>query len=96
VTSEEPQVDLTTECTIIGGENLPNHSATLSGRGKYVRISGDNPLAPLPTLRTVQQAYRLAARIVQAAEQFNLPSEDGHSADILDYLEALMPGTVIE
>lgn len=68
-TEEEFVVDTTDEFGVLSGENLPNHSTSMQGRGKFVRVAIGNP-----TVRTKQAAYRLAARIVGHAQ--SLPDED--------------------
>lgn len=61
-----PEVEVkTVNDYIIGfGENLPNHSESMSGRGKYVR----QMRADLPTFRDRHVAYRYAAYIITMAE----------------------------
>lgn len=54
------------------GQNLPNHSTSLVGRGRYVRQGHHE----IPTFRTRQAAYRYAAWLVQLAGQ-HLPNEEG-------------------
>jgi hypothetical protein len=57
---------------IHGAENLPNHTASQRGRGKFVRQG----LAEVPTFRTRQEAFRYAAWLVTVAD-IHLPDEDG-------------------
>lgn len=64
------EVDITNEFALHSGVNLPNHSTTLAGRGKFVRVGLSGPLV----FRTKQQAYRFAAHLVSKAEI--LPGED--------------------
>lgn len=59
-------------------QNLPNHSQTLKGRGKFVRQS----INEIPTFRTRQQAYRFAAWLVEMAEM--LPDEAGYEEHDFD------------
>lgn len=73
--SELPEIDITNRYILGAGENLPNHSATLQGRGKFVRQS----LTEIPTFRTRQDAYRYAAYLVTLAEKW-LPDEEGCEA----------------
>lgn len=57
---------------IIGaGENLPNHSETIRGRGKYIR----QMRADIPTFRDRQTAYRFCAYVLAMADV--LPDEEG-------------------
>lgn len=63
-----------TEFVVMAGQNLPNHSESLAGRGKYVRINGHNPNNNIPLFRTRESAYRLAAHLLCAAQ--GLPTED--------------------
>lgn len=58
------------EYNIGTGENLPNHSASLAGRGKFIR----QRMPDMPTFRTKQSAFRYAAWLVALAEDF-LPDE---------------------
>lgn len=53
------------------GQNLPNHSASVMGRGKFVR-----PLKPIQEFRDRQTAYRFAAHLITMAE-IHLPNDDG-------------------
>lgn len=52
------------------GQNLPNHSTSLAGRGKYIAQGVALP----PLWRTRQDAYRYAAWLITMAEA--LPNED--------------------
>lgn len=56
------------------GQNLPNHSTSMRGRGAFVR-----PLPTfdqLPTFRTKQEAYRFAAWLLILSDS-HLPNEPG-------------------
>lgn len=57
---------------IVTGENLPNHSESLKGRGKFIRQS----VPEIPTFRTRQAAYRYAAWLIELAGH-NLPDDEG-------------------
>jgi len=70
---EEFEVDTTNEFAVGFGQNLPNHSTSLAGRGKFVRQSSPE----FPVFRTKQQAYRYAAYLVELADGADLPDEDG-------------------
>lgn len=61
---ELPTVKTVNDYIIGFGENLPNHSESMSGRGKYVR----QMRADLPTFRNRHVAYRYAAYIITMAE----------------------------
>lgn len=63
------QVDTTNEFALHAGTNLPNHSTTLDGRGKFVRTGAERPV-----FRTRQSAYRFAAWLLAMAER--LPDEE--------------------
>ena len=56
---------------ISSGENLPNHSASAMGRGKFIRQSRPD----IPTFRDRQTAFRYAAYIILMADL--LPDDDG-------------------
>jgi hypothetical protein len=62
-------IDTTNEYALHSGTNMPNHSTTLSGRGKFVRTGAERPI-----FRTKQAAYRYAAWLLCLAEA--LPDED--------------------
>ncbi|HTS10100.1 MAG TPA: hypothetical protein VMP68_31345 [Candidatus Eisenbacteria bacterium] len=57
---------------ISSGENLPNHSASMMGRGKFIRQSRMD----IPTFRDRQSAFRYAAYVVEMADAL-LPDDDG-------------------
>lgn len=69
------------------GENLPNHSTSLAGKGKFVGIS----TYPVQ-LRTAQEAYRLAAWLIVMAEG-HLPNEDGAEEHTAEVVLAAVRGT---
>lgn len=75
--------NLLNEFAVHKGENLPNHSASLMGRGKFVLIG----MQPIPPLRTKQQAYCLAAYLVSMAE--TLPDEDTGAYTFEEIREAI-------
>ncbi len=52
------------------GENLPNHSHSLNGRGRFVGVS----VYPIQ-VRTAQEAFTLAAWLTAMAEDY-LPNND--------------------
>ena len=63
-------VDTSNDYLLSASQNLPNHSTSLAGRGKFVRQS----LHTIPTFRARQEAYRYAAYLVEMAET-HLPNE---------------------
>lgn len=69
--AETPPVETINEYAINAGQNLPNHTSSLNGLGKYVRQG----VPELPTFRTKQQAYRYAAWLITMAE-IQLPDEE--------------------
>lgn len=71
-TGDDPKEPKTLNDYIIGvGENLPNHSESIRGRGKYIR----QMRAELPTFRDRQTAYRFCAYVLLMADM--LPDEEG-------------------
>lgn len=68
----EVKVITDNEYAIGAGQNLPNHSTSMNGRGRFVRQTLDR----FPTFRTKQQAYRYAAWIIEMAG-VHLPDEAG-------------------
>ena len=77
-----PPIDTTNEFALGAGSNLPNHSETIKGRGKYVKVC--TPAYVL--FRTRQSAYRFAAWLIVLAD--TLPHEPGEH-DFLAVLEAV-------
>lgn len=73
-----------TDFVIMAGQNLPNHSESLAGRAKFVRISGHRVSNTVPLVRTREEAYRLAANLIATAQC--LPNEEEVATwdDILD------------
>lgn len=74
VPKETPPADVETinEFAISAGENLPNHTMSARGLGKYVQQG----MPVYPVFRTRQAAYRYAAWIITMAE-IHLPDEEG-------------------
>lgn len=66
----EPKSD--NEFGVLAGENLPNHTTSLQGLGRFVRVAIGNP-----TVRTRQGAYRLAAHILAKAQTLPHETEEG-------------------
>lgn len=84
MSDETPEVDNTNEFIISKGENLPNHSTSMRGLGKFVRQS--TPV--VPEFRTRHAAYRYAAWLITQAEF--LPAEEGQEAyEFDDVLKAV-------
>lgn len=79
-----------TEFVVMAGQNLPNHSESLAGRAKFVRISGYSTNNSLPIVRTREAAYRLAAHLICAAQ--GLPNEE-EIVSWDDMLEAVLVET---
>lgn len=83
-----------TNYTITTGENLPNHSMSMGGHSKFVRITATGPVS-VPTFRTRQEAFRVCAHVLKAVEEFGLPdeidSEEGEAYEFEDFLAELMP-----
>jgi len=69
---DSPEVNTQNDYAISVGQNLPNHTTSLVGRGKYVRQMISN----FPIFRTKQEAYRYAAYLMLLAEN-SLPDEEG-------------------
>lgn len=78
-------VNTDNQFTIAVGENLPNHSESLKGRAKFVRVT--EPTRHGVIFRTQQEVYRFCAHLLRNAG--TLPSEPGdHSlAEIQEALE---------
>ena len=70
------------EFILTGGQNLPNHSQTIKGLGKFVKVG----VPSVVLFRTRQAAYRFAAWLLCMAD--TLPDEPGeHEFD--EILEAV-------
>lgn len=69
----EPAIDTTNTYAIQTGENLPNHTTSLTGRGRFVKTGIAKPVI----FRTRQEAYRFCAWVLALAEV--LPNEDDYS-----------------
>lgn len=78
-TSEESSsIETRNDFALSFGQNLPNHSSSISGRGAFIRQS----LSELPTFRDRQTAYRYAAWLVLLADV--LPDDDGQEGITFD------------
>ena len=69
--AERNPIDTTNDYLLSLGENLPNHSMSRRGLGKFVTQS----LHEMPIWRTRQDAFRYAAWLVEMAEI--LPDTEG-------------------
>jgi hypothetical protein len=68
VENVEP-IETQNDFALHAGQNLPNHSTSLAGRGRYVRQS----FQEVPIFRDRESAYRYAAWLITMAE-VHLPS----------------------
>lgn len=72
--SEQPPVNTINDGIITVGQNLPNHSTTLAGRGKFVGSGAHLP----PQWRTKQELYRFVGWALVLADIHGLPDEPGN------------------
>lgn len=82
------EIDTANEFLISFGQNLPNHSESIKGRGHFVRQS----LPVVPTFRTKQMAYRFAAYLTTMAE-VHLPDEDDAEAHTFEVVRDAIRNT---
>lgn len=68
-----PPVNTTNDGIILSGENLPNHSTSMRGRGKFV----GSGMQHAPQWRTRQELYRFVAWALLFEERHGLPNEEG-------------------
>jgi hypothetical protein len=68
---ETPEIDTTNDFAMHSGENLPNHTMSLKGLGKFI----SQGVPTIPVFRTRQAAYRYAGWLISMAEL--LPDEEG-------------------
>jgi hypothetical protein len=82
MTDEVKEVNTLNDWLIGGGQNLPNHSASVMGRAQFIRQSRSD----IPTFRDRHSAYRYAAYLLTLAE--TLPDEEGQEgitfSEVLD------------
>jgi hypothetical protein len=78
-------VNTQNQFTVHPGQNLPNHTTSMAGRGKYVRLGMSGPIV----LRTKQEVYRLIAWLEIVEEIQDLPHEDEYQHTIDDVREAI-------
>lgn len=71
--AEELAVRVDNERGLIAGENLPNHTTSMQGRGKFIMATTPGPFI----IRTRQEAFRMMAHLERLIEQHALPDEDG-------------------
>jgi hypothetical protein len=81
-------IDTINEYAMSAGQNLPNHSTSIAGRGRFVRQS----IPDVPTFRTKQQAYRYAAWLIEMAGN-HLPDEDGCELHTFEEVRAAIINT---
>lgn len=74
----QPVIETRNDFALAAGENLPNHSASMLGRGKFIRQSRSD----VPTIRDRQTAYRYAAWLVLMADM--LPDDEGQEGITFD------------
>ena len=69
----EPTVAVSTsnDALVMTGANLPNHTTSAMGLGKWVRIGSHTPTI----FRTRQEAWRAVAWILALVEKHGLPDE---------------------
>lgn len=79
-----PPINVQNEHAVFSGQNLPNHSTTQAGRGKFVAAGGLQ-------FRTNQQIYRFCAHLLKEAQTAGLPNETGDHS-FYDVMEAVYPG----
>lgn len=79
--------DTTNEHFVQRGANLPNHSSSAKGRGKWVRIG--TTVTP-STFRTRQEAFRACAWVLALVEKQELPDED-EDLSFFEVLDAILP-----
>ncbi len=71
--SDRPTVNTNNDGAIMSGNNLPNHSTTLAGRGKFVGSAAQR----VPQWRTKQELYRFIGWALVMEERHDLPNEEG-------------------
>lgn len=80
------------EFIVLSGQNLPNHTASLQGLGKFVTFG----TGVVPIIRTRDALFRMIAHMINKAEQIDLPPESqGEGVDpytLDDYIDAICDG----
>lgn len=72
---------------VAAGVNLPNHSKTMAGRGRFLAIR--NTTGNGIVLRTRTEALRLAGWLLVLADIHNLPWEDDTEVSLEEMIEAI-------
>jgi hypothetical protein len=85
---DPPPIDTINEYAMSAGQNLPNHSTSIAGRGRFVRQG----VPEVPTFRTKQQAFRYAAWLIEMAGN-HLPDEDGCASHTFEEVRAAITNT---
>lgn len=75
-------VNTENEYALMTGQNLPNHTMTAQGKGRFVKVG----FPAVPVFRTRQQVYRFCAYALSLADV--LPDEPGEH-DFETVLEAV-------
>ncbi len=70
----ELAVRVDNERGLTAGENLPNHTTSRRGRGKFIMATTPGPFI----IRTRQEAYRMMVHLERLIDQHDLPNEDGN------------------
>lgn len=65
--------DTTNQFALQVGENLPNHTMSALGMGRFIRTGVNGPLV----FRTKQSVYRMCAYLMIMAEAHKLADEPG-------------------
>lgn len=76
--SHAQEINTVNDFIIGSGNNLPNHSESMRGRGTYVRQMRPE----IPTFRDRQTAYRFCAYVLTMADV--LPDEEGQEGITFD------------
>lgn len=69
--ADDDTLNVSNEFAVNSGTNMPNHSMSMRGRGKYVQVGTGTP----PVLRTRQEVYRFVAHLLHHADLIDLPDE---------------------
>lgn len=80
-----PPVSTTNDYGLSAGQNLPNHSTSINGRGAFVRQT----LPKIPEFRTRQEAYRYSAYLITMAEIVLPDDNDCEAHDFPTVLAAI-------
>lgn len=66
------EINTANDALVMFGANLPNHTVSQSGRGKWVRIGTTG----ITTFRDRQSVYRAAAWLLALTQKHELPNEN--------------------